>query len=124
LKKRRVVNQHVSLSSVAKKNPNFKLSAYQTIHKAELNERMLKTLRRNDIDRPKVLKEKYDIFRQYEPQLIQIPEVKRTVRQELKRRKQQKYSSQYDAHQNYYEILEYIHTRYEPTRKDKPERAI
>lgn len=118
------MTQRVNLSTVAKKNPHFKLSAYQTIHKAELNERMLKTLRRNDIDRPKVLKEKYDVFRQFEPQLIKISEVKRTVRQELKRRKQQKYSSHYDAHQNYHEILEYIHTRYEPTRKDKPERAI
>ena len=64
-----------------------------------------------------------DIFRKFEPQLIKIPEVKRTVRDEFIRRKQQKYSTCYDAHQNYHELLEYIHSRYDPLRKDAPERA-
>ena len=54
-KKKRQASHRLNLSTIAKKNPNFKLSAYQTIHKAKLNERMLQTLRRNDIDRPKVL---------------------------------------------------------------------
>lgn len=52
-----------------------------------MNERMLQTLQRNDIDRPKVIREKYEIFQHYEPNLINIPEVKRTVRDELKKRK-------------------------------------
>ena len=52
-------------------------------------ERLLLTLSRSDIDRPKVLNEKYDIFRKYEDQLKDIPEVKRAMRAELKRRKNQ-----------------------------------
>ena len=44
LKKRRQGIKRVKLSTVAKKNPNFKLSAYQTIHRAKLNERLLRTL--------------------------------------------------------------------------------
>lgn len=87
LKKRRQIIRRVRLSTVAKKNPNFKLAAYQQIHKTKLNERMLQTLQRNDVDRPKVIREKYDIFRQFESKLEDIPEVKRTVREELKRRK-------------------------------------
>ena len=44
-------------------------------------------LQRHDIDRPKVMREKYDILKQYEPNLININEVKRTVREELRKRK-------------------------------------
>ena len=57
-----------------------------------MNERMLQTLQRNDIDRPKVIREKYEIFQHYEPNLINIPEVKRTVRDELKKRKQTRHT--------------------------------
>ena len=124
LKRRRKVIKQVRLSTVAKKNPNFKLSAYQTIHKAKLTERLLATLERNDVDRPKVIREKYDIFKYFEPQLINIPEVKRTVRQELKRRKHEKLHGHSHARQCYNDMLEYIHTRYDPDRKDAPEKAI
>ena len=44
LKRRRRVVKRCKLSSLAKKNPNFKLTAFQTIHKAKLNERLLQTL--------------------------------------------------------------------------------
>ena len=44
LKRRRRVVKRYKLSSLAKKNPNFKLAAFQTIHKAKLNERLLQTL--------------------------------------------------------------------------------
>mmetsp|Transcript_37763 Transcript_37763/g.49661 ORF Transcript_37763/g.49661 Transcript_37763/m.49661 type:complete len:83 (+) Transcript_37763:456-704(+) len=76
----------VRLSTLAKKNPSFKLAAYQTIHRAQLSERLMKTLERNDVDRPKRIREKYDIFRYYEANLMNVPEVKNTVRDELKRR--------------------------------------
>ena len=124
LKRRRRIVKRWKLSSLAKKNPNFKLAAFQTIHKAKLNERLLQTLQRNDVDRPKVIHEKDDIFRHYEPNFLNIPEVKRTVRDELKKRKQSKYSSYTEAYNNYLELLEYIHTRYNPKREDAPERAI
>ena len=71
-----------------------------------------------------MIHEKYDIFKQYEPNILNIPEVKRTVREELKKRKQTKYLSYSEAFHNYQELLEYIHTRYDPKRKDNLERAI
>lgn len=89
-----------------------------------MNEKMLQTLQRNDIDRPKVIREKYEIFQKYEPNLIHIPEVKRTVRMELKKQKQKRHTTYSEAHNHYTELLEYIHTRYDPKREDAPERAI
>ena len=87
LKKRQLIIKQMKLGTIAKKNPNFKLGAYQTIHKTKMKERMLQMLQRHDIDRPKVMREKYDILKQYEPNLININEVKRTVREELRKRK-------------------------------------
>ena len=71
-----------------------------------------------------MIHEKYDIFKQYEPNILNIAEVKRTVREELKKRKQTKYLSYSEAFHNYNELLEFIHTRYDPKRKDNEERAI
>ena len=124
LKKRRQVIKRVRLSTIAKKNPNFKLSAYQTIHRAKLNERLLQTLERNDVDRPKRIREKYDIFRHFEPQLVNVAEVKRTVREELKRRKQDTFMKHNEARHFYNELLEFVHCRYNPQRSDNPSKAV
>ena len=124
LKKRMQMLKTVRLSTLAKKNPNFKLSAYQTIHKAKLSERLMKTLERNDVDRPKRIREKYDIFRYYEPNLVNVPEVKNTMRDELKRRKHDTYVKQVESRHNYIELLEYVHSRYDPKRRDNPIKAV
>ena len=43
-KKRNQGTKNLKLSTIAKKNPQFKLSAYQTIHKAKLSDRLFQTL--------------------------------------------------------------------------------
>lgn len=45
------------------------------------------------------------------------------MREELRRRKQEKYLNNHEARQSYLELLEYIHTRYNHAREDQPERA-
>ena len=47
---------------------------------------------------------------------MHVPEVKRTVRDELKRRKQGEYVAHNDARTHYMELLEYVHSRYDPDR--------
>lgn len=84
----------------------------------------MKTLERNDVDRPKRIREKYDIFQYYEPNLVNVPEVKNTVRDELKRRKHEKYLRQVEARQHYSDLLEYVHSRYDPERPDNPHKAL
>ena len=56
--KRKQPKRRLKLSTIAKKNPNFQLAAYPKIHKMQLNERLLQTLERNDVDRPKAMREK------------------------------------------------------------------
>ena len=90
LKNRQLSKENFTLGAIAKKNPEFNLSAFQTIHKAKLNERLLKTLYRSDIDRPKILNKKHDIFCKYEDHLESLPIVKRTMRQELQNYKDQR----------------------------------
>ena len=46
------------------------------------------------------------------------------MRQELKRRKQEKFSYYHESRAIYKEMLEYLHTRYDPRRTDAPERAV
>ena len=43
---------------MVKKHPNFDLSTPANVHKIKLSEKLLKTLERNDIERPKVLVKK------------------------------------------------------------------
>ena len=52
LKQKNLKSKNVKLSTLAKKNPNFQLSAFQQIHKMRMNNRLLQTLERNDIERP------------------------------------------------------------------------
>ena len=112
------------MSQLAKKNPNFKLNAYQQIHKMRMNERLLQTLQRNDIERPKVLEEKSQVLKHFEPNLEYIPEVKNTLREELKKRKKNQYADYWHTRHIYTEMLEYIHTRFDPDRLDNPSRAL
>ena len=111
------------LSTVAKKNPNFQLAAYPKIHKMQLNERLLQTLERNDVDRPRAMKEKQEILQQFDPEIEHIPEVKGAMRDELKRRKRERWEEFRRARHSYHELLEFIHTRYRPERPDAKERA-
>ena len=46
------------------------------------------------------------------------------MRDELKRRKHEKQSDHAEARNNYYELLEFIHTRYDHKRADDPNRTI
>ena len=55
LNKKKLKGGKVKLSTLAKKNPNFSLVAFTKIHRMEMNERLLQTLERNDIERPKVM---------------------------------------------------------------------
>ena len=84
----------------------------------------MKTLERNDVDRPKRIREKYDIFRYFEPNLVNVPEVKNTMREELKRRKHDEYVRQVEARHHYQDLLDYVHSRYDPKRKDNPSKAV
>lgn len=43
------------LSSIAKANPNFSLSAFSKIHRIQLNNRLMASLERNEIERPKII---------------------------------------------------------------------
>ena len=89
-----------------------------------MNERLLKTLERNDIDRPKAMAEKQQILRNFEPEIENMPALKKAVHYELKKRKKQRYEEFKTGHASYHELLEYIHTRYQPERPDCKERAI
>ena len=88
-----------------------------------MNDRLMQTLHRNDIDRPKVLDEKQEIFKQLEPNIINTPEVKTMVHTELKKKKKKAYRDHFHARHIYTEMLEYVHTRFNPERKDNPVRA-
>ena len=123
LKKRKAPRRRLKLSTIAKKNPNFQLAAYPKIHKMQLNERLLQTLERNDVDRPKAMREKQEILREFEADIEHIPEVKGAVRDEMKRRKKERFEDFKRARYSYHELLEYIHTRYQPERPDARERA-
>ena len=60
--KKRKKQKKLKLSTIARKNPNFQLAAYPKIHKMKLNERLLQILERNDVDRPRAMKEKQEIL--------------------------------------------------------------
>ena len=116
--------RRLKLSTIAKRNPNFQLAAYPKIHKMKLNERLLQTLERNDVDRPKAMKEKQEILQKFGPEMEHIPEVKSAMRDELKRRKRERCEEFRRARLSYHELLEFIHTRYQPERPDAKERAV
>ena len=59
LNKRKPKGSNMKLSSIAKRNPNFSLVAFTKIHRMQMNERLLQTLVRNDVERPKVMQEKF-----------------------------------------------------------------
>lgn len=55
---------------------------------------------------------------------MNVPEVKNTMRDELKRRQHETYIKQLEARHLYNELLEFIHSRYDPERKDNPSRRV
>ena len=114
----------MKLSSIAKRNPNFSLVAFTKIHRMQMNERLLQTLVRNDVERPKVMQEKFQILKNFEPEIEYIPGVKSAVRAEMKKKMKIRYERFKNGRISYQELLEYIHTRYQPERPDCKERSI
>ena len=76
----------LSLSSMVRKYPNFDMSAYPKVHKIRLNEKLWNTLERNDIERPKVLAKKKQVFDMLNADMDKLPVVKDAITQELTRR--------------------------------------
>ena len=64
------------------------------------------------------------MLKQFEPNLEYIPEVKNTLREELKKRKKNQYHDYWHTRHIYTEMLEYMHTRYDPDRLDNPTRSL
>ena len=80
LSKKKHKGTKTKLSTLAKKNPNFSLVAFTKIHRMQMNERLLQTLVRNDVERPKVMQEKFQILKTFEPEIENIAGVKSAVR--------------------------------------------
>ena len=80
LSKKKPKGAKTKLSTLAKKNPNFSLVAFPKIHRMQMNERLLQTLVRNDVERPKVMQEKFQILKNFEPEIENIAGVKSAVR--------------------------------------------
>ena len=76
----------LSVSSMVSKYPNFDLSAYPKVHKIRLNEKLWNTLERNDVERPKVLVKKQQVFDSLITEMDKFPVVKDAITFELKKR--------------------------------------
>jgi len=61
-----------SLSTLACRYENFELGKYNKVHRIKLSERLLQTLERNDIERPKVLMKKAQVFRELSENIDQV----------------------------------------------------
>ena len=71
---------------MARRFPNFDLSAYPKVHKIRMNEKLLQTLERNDVERPKVLAKKKQVFEALNNELEKLPVVKDAIGVELMKR--------------------------------------
>lgn len=54
----KVKNQKNVLSKLALENPNFKLNTYAKVHQVRMNDRLLQSLNRFEIDRAHMIKQK------------------------------------------------------------------
>lgn len=63
-------------------------------------------------------------MKNFEPEIEYIPGVKSAVRAEMKKKMKIRYERFKNGRISYQELLEYIHTRYQPERPDCKERSI
>lgn len=73
------------MSTLARKYRDFSLSKYSKVHKVELSERLLKTLERNEVERPKVLKQKVHVLNSLADKISKLPEVRDTINSEMQK---------------------------------------
>ena len=73
------------MSKLARKYHDFSLTKFAKVHRIEMSERLLKKLERNDVDRPKVIKQKVRVLNSLTNDISKLPEVRDTINTEMQK---------------------------------------
>lgn len=102
----------MSVSNMIRKYKNFDISTQTKVHKIRLKEKLMLTLERNDVERPKVLAKKAQVYSDLKVQLETQPEVKEAVGIEMRKRETTEIHKYYQARKAYCELLNHIQDRF------------